>query len=203
MQNNTVIKGPRGAINQTTALDVLRSFSDETVYTATLDIIFSLDLKNKDVYTSFIQQLFKLIKEPGVKTRLEQSLLEQIRVLQKRKVSVKKSSDYDIEEILSKGDAILNNLSNDLKLQLDITNYILMFYKRGEFLIVEKMLDVLIEKSVLLNTVKNFIKKELDYYIAEQDIENLKRLAAKYSKHHDLGLLIKEELDRYIERRKV
>lgn len=202
MQSNiNVIKAPRGKINPASAMDILSSFSDETLYSATMDIIFSIDLTKKQDYISFIEDLFKLIKDPGVKTRLEQSLIEQIKLLQNRKPK-DQVKEYDVAEIFDTDPSKLENISSDLKLQLDITNYILEFYKRNEFLAVEKMLDVLLEKKVLLNTVKNFIKKEIEYFIQNQDIDNIKRVANKYVSNAELGELIRELLKNYLEQKK-
>ncbi|MDH4128439.1 MAG: hypothetical protein OEV44_06780 [Spirochaetota bacterium] len=202
LQDNIKVKGPRGReIDLPTTLSTLRAFSDDTIYAAVLDIIFSLELSRKDEYTSFVKELFALIKEQGARVRLEQALAKQIDLLQKRKPK-QETKEEDISKVFSQENTVLDNLSSDLKLQLDITNYILNYFKKGDFAVVEKCLDVLLERSVLLNTVKNFVKKEIDFYINEQDSENIKRLTAKYGKHSELAPVIKEKLDEFLEKRK-
>ena len=202
--NNLKVKGPRGKeIDLRSAIEVLQTFSDETVYAATLDIIFSLDLQKKEAYSAFIEALFSLIKEPGVRTRLEQSLIEQIKLLKKRQQKPdKKEEAINVESVFSEDSSKLDNLSSDLKLQLEITNYILQYFKNGDFVTVEKCLDMLLAKKVLINTVKSFIKKQVNYYIAEEDVKNLDRMAKKYGIHQELASTIREQLDGFIAKKK-
>ncbi len=191
-----IIKGPKGdEIDLSSTLATLKSFSDDTIAAAIQDIIFALELGRKEDYASFVKELITLLVESGARTRLEQSLIAQIKILQKRKP--KPSEDNrNISELFTIDQSALDGLSSDLKLQLDITNYILNYFKEGNFHVVEQCLDVLLKKNVLINTVKNFIKKEIQYYINEQDSENIKRIANKYIVHPKLAPAIKEQLDR-------
>ncbi len=194
------IKGPKGKIDPVKAFDVLKSFSDETIYAAAMDIVFSLDLKYKEDYSSFIKKLFSLIKEPYIKIRLEQSLIGQINILkkQKDKKEDKNIEQYNITEIFDNPDKQINNLSGNHRLQLEITNYILDYFKKKDFVALEKCLDILIDKNILMNTVKNFIKKELQNYINNNDAENIKRMNEKYINNNEIIELIKTELDKFI-----
>ncbi len=200
--NNLSIKGPKGnEIDLYSTRNLLSAFSEDTIYAAIQDIIFSLELSKKEDYTSFVKELTNLIKGKGARTRLEHSLIAQLNILEKRKPS-QNNEKRDISKVFAQEKEILNNLSSDLKLQIEITNYILEYFKNGEFEVVEKCMDVLLEKGVLLNTVKNFIKKEINFYIAEQDAENVKRIAQKYGAHPQLNPLIKELLSDFIEKKK-
>ncbi len=190
------VKGPKGnEINLSSTFTTLKSFSDDTIAAAIQDIIFSLDLSRKDDYASFVKELTTLLVESGVRTRLEQSLIAQVKILQRRKPK-SVEDNRDISEVFTVDQGALDGLSSDLKLQLDITNYILNYFKEGNFQVVEQCLDVLLKKNVLINTVKNFIKKEIQYYINNQDSENIKRIANKYIVHPKLAPAIKEQLDR-------
>ncbi len=190
------VKGPKGSeIDLSSTLMTLKSFSDDTIAAAIQDIIFSLDLSKKDDYSSFVKELTTLLVESGARTRLEQSLIAQVKILQRRKPKPTVDS-RDISEVFTVDQDALDGLSSDLKLQLDITNYILNYFKEGNFQVVEQCLDVLLTKNVLINTVKNFIKKEIQYFINERDSENIKRIANKYVVHPKLAPAIKEQLDR-------
>ncbi|MDH5682447.1 MAG: hypothetical protein OEZ36_12730 [Spirochaetota bacterium] len=198
MNNNLSIKGPKGSkIDLSTTIRTLHAFSDDTIYAAIQDIIYSVDLSQKDEYSSFIKELSTLIKGQGARTRLENSLIAQIKLLERRKPAAKTESK-DISQVFTEGQDSLDSLSSDLKLQLDITNYILEYFKKGDFAVVEQCLDVLLQKDVLMNTVKNFIKKEINYFISKQDSDNIKRLTQKYARHPKLAPVIKEQLDQFL-----
>lgn len=199
MENNEMnrLKGPRAEIDISLVKNTLKAFSDDTIAAAIQDIIFSVELNKKEEYSQFVKELTQLLKEQGTRTRLEQSLIAQLNLLQKRKPKPK-SEEKDVSKVFSDDQGTLDNLSTDLKLQLDITNYILSYFKQGDFKVVEQCLDVLLQKNVLINTVKNFIKKEIDYYITHQDTENIKRVTSKYAEYPKLAPVIKELLDHYL-----
>lgn len=198
MNNNiNKLKGPRAEIDVPLVKNTLKAFSDDTIAAAIQDIIFSLELAKEEEYKQFIKELTALLKEAGTRTRLEQSLIAQINLLQKRKPKPK-AEEKDISKVFTDDKSTLDSLSTDLKLQLDITNYILGYFKKGDFKVVEQCIDVLLQKNVLINTVKNFIKKEIDFYISNQDTENIKRITSKYAEYPKLAPAIKEQLDQYL-----